>query len=96
MSRGVPAHAYTLRVQRALYEAGTAPEPWRDALDLSDRPLRITAAEAVALGEELRAVTERHRRDSPGSRGDAPGGTERVSVITFVLPELSCAEQDAP
>ncbi|MCA1221159.1 ArsR/SmtB family transcription factor [Streptomyces sp. 8L] len=83
------AAAYTLRVQRALDEVHTAPRPWRDALDMSDRPLRITPAEAVALGEELRAVAERYRRDSAEPADDMPEGAERVSVITYVLPELS-------
>ncbi|WP_329454364.1 ArsR/SmtB family transcription factor [Streptomyces sp. NBC_01497] len=88
-SRRSVAAAYTLRVQRALDEVDTAPHPWRDAFDMGDCTLRITATEALTLRDELRALTARYRRDSPACGADVPEGAERVSVITYVLPELS-------
>ncbi|MCW7984395.1 helix-turn-helix domain-containing protein [Streptomyces sp. SID8375] len=81
------AATYTLRTQRALNELQTMPRAWRDTFDMSDRPLRLTPAEAAALQDELRDVVSRYRRDTPEGAAEAPEGAERVSVITYVLPE---------
>lgn len=80
--------ANTLRTQRALNELQTMPRPWWRAFDMSDRLLRLTPEEADALGEELRAVIARYRRDTPETAAEAPGGAERVWVVTQVVPEL--------
>ncbi|MGH3309063.1 MAG: helix-turn-helix domain-containing protein [Streptomyces sp.] len=82
------AALYTLRVQRALNEFQTIPRPWRDAFDMSDRPLRLTPEESRSLQEELTSVITRYRLDTPEAAAGAPEGAERVSVITLVLPEL--------
>ncbi|MBP0456803.1 ArsR/SmtB family transcription factor [Streptomyces montanisoli] len=84
---GSVAATYTLRVQQALDEMATAPRPWRDVFEMSDRLLRLTPEEAAELGEELRAVVERYRQDTPEAVDGAPAGASRVSVITYVLPE---------
>jgi predicted ArsR family transcriptional regulator len=81
------AAAYTLQTQRTLSELQTMPRAWRDALDLSQHALRITPEEASALGEELRAVLARYRRDEPEAAASAPEGAERVAVLTQLLPE---------
>lgn len=81
------AATHTLQTQRALSELHTMPTAWRDSLDLSQQALRLTAKEAVALGEELRAVVTRYRRDTPEPAEPVPEGAERVVVITQVLPE---------
>lgn len=82
------ASTYTLRTQQALDELATMPRAWRDAMDMSDWPLRLTPDEAVALREELSAVIARYRRDTPETATSAPEGAERVGVITYLLPEL--------
>ncbi|MFJ8009426.1 ArsR/SmtB family transcription factor [Streptomyces fagopyri] len=84
------AAAYTLRMQRAVNELQTMPRAWRDTFDMSDWALRLTPEEAAALREELRAVIDRYRRDTPQA-ADAPEGAERVAVIAHLVPEL-----DAP
>lgn len=85
------AAVYTLQTQRALSELQTMPRAWRDTFDLSQHPLRLTSEEATELGEELRALVTRYRRDSPEAAEAAPEGAERVVVITQVLPEPDAA-----
>ncbi|MFB7495640.1 helix-turn-helix domain-containing protein [Streptomyces sp. NPDC056161] len=82
------AATYTLRTQQTLNELETMPRPWRSAVDLSDRALRLTPDEAVALREELWAVIARYDGDAPESDARAAEGAARVSVIVQVLPEL--------
>ncbi|KAF4407165.1 MULTISPECIES: ArsR/SmtB family transcription factor [Streptomyces] len=82
------ATANTLRIQQTLNEVQTLPEAWRGTFDMSDRPLRLTPEEAGALRREIRAVIARYRPDTPEAAADAPAGAERVSVLTYVLPEL--------
>ena len=81
------AAAHTLRTQRAMNDLPTMPRPWRDALELSDWPLRLTPQEAVALREEVRAVVQRYRPDVPDTAPQAPPGTERVSFLVQLLPD---------
>lgn len=81
------AAVHTLLTQRTLNDFQTLPRTWRDAVDLSDWALRLTPAEATALGRELRAVLARYRGD-PSQPGDrAPDGTERVSLVMHLLPQ---------
>ncbi|WP_405634673.1 helix-turn-helix domain-containing protein [Streptomyces sp. NBC_00056] len=82
------AATYTLRTQRAVNELQTMPRAWRDTFDMSDWALRLTPKEAAALRQELRAVVDRYRRDTPEAAAKAPEGAERVAVITHLLPEL--------
>ncbi|MGV9247982.1 ArsR/SmtB family transcription factor [Streptomyces sp. NPDC003710] len=82
------AATYTLRTQRAVNELQTMPRAWRDTFDMSDWALRLTPEEAAALRQELRAVVDRYRRDTPEAAAKAPEGAERVAVITHLLPEL--------
>ncbi|UNO43436.1 helix-turn-helix domain-containing protein [Streptomyces sp. MST-110588] len=82
------AATYTLRTQRTLNELQTLPHAWRDTFDMSDCALRLTPEEAISLGQELRAVIVRYRRDTPDAVASAPKGAERVGVITQILPEL--------
>ncbi|MFG2479735.1 ArsR/SmtB family transcription factor [Streptomyces fagopyri] len=85
------AAAYTLRMQRAVNELQTMPRAWRDTFDMSDWALRLTPEEAAALRQELRAVIDRYRRETPEEAANAPEGAERVAVIAHLVPEL-----DAP
>ena len=80
------ATGYASLTQQALNEFETMPGAWRELLDLSDWPLRLTPAEAAGLRAELAALLGRYRRDEAGEAG-APAGAERVVVITQVLPE---------
>ncbi|MFD8258585.1 ArsR/SmtB family transcription factor [Streptomyces griseoluteus] len=82
------AATYTLRTQRAVNELQTMPRTWRDTFNMSDWALRLTPEEAAALRQELRAVVDRYRRDTPEAAVKAPEGAERVAVITHLLPEL--------
>lgn len=82
------AATYTLRAQRTLNELQTLPADWRGTFDMSDWPLRLTPEEAVALRRELGAVLARYRRDTPEAAASAPAEAQRVSLITYVLPEL--------
>ncbi|MFL4908718.1 helix-turn-helix domain-containing protein [Streptomyces sp. MMS24-I2-30] len=93
------AATYTLRTQQTLNELETMPRPWRSAVDLSDRALRLTPDEAVALREELWAVIARYDGDTPESDVRAAEGAARVGVIVQVLPELdtpASAEDPTP
>jgi len=85
------AAAYTLRAQQALNELQTMPRAWRGTFDMSDWALRLTPEEAVALRHELGDVIARYRSNASETAASAPEGAERVSVITYLLPEL-----DAP
>ncbi|WP_030243761.1 ArsR/SmtB family transcription factor [Streptomyces sp. NRRL S-350] len=78
--------AHTLTAQRALDAFETTPREWRKATDLSDTLLQLTPAEAERLAGELAAVVGRYRRVDP--EGGAPAGTEQVSVVLHVLPDL--------
>jgi DNA-binding transcriptional ArsR family regulator len=82
------AAAYALHTQRALNEFQTMPRAWREVFDMSDCALRLTPAEARDLGEELRSVIDRYRRDTPEEAAKAPEGARRVSLMTQLLPEL--------
>ncbi|WP_370327900.1 hypothetical protein [Euzebya sp.] len=58
------------------------PAPWRDATQLSNSRLVLTAEQVRALGEELLAVVNRYEQ------GQAPAGTPgtaRVVVHTDVF-----------
>ncbi|MET4926041.1 helix-turn-helix domain-containing protein [Streptomyces sp. PSRA5] len=90
------AAAYTLRTQRALSELQTMPDRWRGSFDLSDWALRLTPEEVVRLREELRELLYRYRADSPEAAVEPPEGTERISVITQILPELDSPSPDGP
>ncbi|GGR11172.1 winged helix-turn-helix domain-containing protein [Streptomyces netropsis] len=81
------ADSHAQRARLALDAVETMPRPWRDNLDLSDWSLRLTPEEAASLGEELRAVVNRYRRDRPDGGSGAPVGAERVVLITHLLPE---------
>jgi hypothetical protein len=80
------AGAHSLLTRQALSELQTMSRAWREAFDLSDWALRLSPAEAAALGEELRAVLGRYRWDVPEAAA-APQDTERVSLIVHLLPE---------
>ncbi|WP_037805241.1 ArsR/SmtB family transcription factor [Streptomyces sp. NRRL F-2305] len=82
------AATYTLRTQQTLNELQTMPRAWHSTFDMSDWALRLTPEEAVALRQELRAVIARYRKDTPEAAASAPKGSERVGVITHILPEL--------
>jgi DNA-binding transcriptional ArsR family regulator len=81
------AAIYAQQAQRALAELPTMPREWQEAFDMSQVPLRLTPQEAQELGEELRAVVRRYRRDTPDAVHDAPEGAERIVLIAEMLPE---------
>ncbi|MEU2516767.1 winged helix-turn-helix domain-containing protein [Streptomyces syringium] len=82
------ADSHAQRARRTLDALEVMPRSWRHNLDLSDWSLRLTPEEAASLGEELRAVVNRYRRDAPEARSDAPEGAERVVLITHILPDV--------
>lgn len=83
------AASETLRTQRVLGELQTMPRAWRETFDMSNWPLLLTTEEAVRLRDELHAVIDRYRRDSPGRSAptDAPEGAARVTAVVHILPE---------
>jgi len=82
------AAIHTLRTRQTLNELRTMPRAWRDSFDMSDWALRLTPEETADLYRELREVVARYRRDTPEAAAKAPGGAERVALITYLLPEL--------
>ncbi|MBP2401568.1 helix-turn-helix domain-containing protein [Streptomyces syringium] len=89
------ADAHAQRARLTLDALEVMPRPWRDNLNLSDWSLRLTPEEAASLGEELRAVVNRYRRDAPEAGSGAPEGAERVVLITHILPEVDAAAESA-
>lgn len=81
------AASHTAQTRRTLSELPTMPQEWRDTFDMSSMPLRLTPQEARELGEELRAVAMRYRRDGPGPVEAAPDDAERIALILHLLPE---------
>ena len=81
------ANAYASAVQQTLNGFETMPETWRELVDLSDWPLLLTPEEAGELRQELGSVLGRYRRADTEAAADAPGGAERLVVITQLLPE---------
>ncbi|WP_053171522.1 ArsR/SmtB family transcription factor [Streptomyces sp. SBT349] len=82
------AAAYAVRVQEALNELETMPEPWRDVFTLSDRFLYLTPDQATRLKDELGALIARHTSEATASANAAPPGARRVSIMTHFLPDL--------
>ena len=78
-------------VRRWLGARHTYPAAWRAGTEASDYLLRLLPHEAGALGDELRAVVERHRdaaEESPASRDDrATGAEELVLVVLRMVPQ---------
>ncbi|GGK74387.1 hypothetical protein Sme01_33820 [Sphaerisporangium melleum] len=85
------AAIYTLRTQQTLNELPAMPRAWRDSFDMSDWALRLTPEETAALYRELRDVIAGYRRDTPEVAASAPEGAERVTLITYLLPELDAS-----
>jgi DNA-binding transcriptional ArsR family regulator len=75
------------RVHQAIDDLVAMERPWREATDFSDWLLRLTPGEAVRLREELRAVIDRYRMDTPD--GDAPAAARRVALVVQLLPDLA-------
>jgi hypothetical protein len=69
-------------------------QPWRDAANFSDIPLRLTLAEARRLDEQIAALLAQHRwhdpAQPPGS-GDVPAEAVIVRIQYQVFPD---ADQD--
>ena len=80
------AEVYASNMHQAVAELPTLPKAWDDATTLSNYGLRLTAAEARALLEELEAVIARYR--PADSTDPAPRGARRVSLQlqAFVTP----------
>ncbi|MET8553937.1 helix-turn-helix domain-containing protein [Streptomyces sp. NPDC004959] len=72
-------------MQDAVNEYATLPAEWREVADMSDYALRLSPEEALRLGEEVREVIARYRQ---AGAGEAPEGTERVSMIVHVIPDV--------
>ncbi|MFE4519635.1 ArsR/SmtB family transcription factor [Kitasatospora sp. NPDC056783] len=79
--------AHTLAAQRSLDAFEVMPREWRKALNLSDLVLQLTPAEAERLSGELGEVIRRYRW--VGAEGPVPEGSEQVSVVVHVLPDVS-------
>ena len=78
---------YAEVVSAWLDEMETAPQEWREASDLSDLQLRLTASETNELGRRMDELVAEMRRHEPGKRG--PRGSELVSVQWQVIPRLA-------
>lgn len=78
--------AHTLTAQRSLDAFETMPQDWRKAVNMSDLVLQLTPAEAQQLSGELSEVIRRYRW--VGSEGPVPEGSEQVSVVVHVLPDV--------
>ena len=85
--RAVAADCYQ-EMDAFLSELPTLPPRWDDGWTMSDRILRLTAAEAKRLRLELMKVVERYREDEPGGHPAAPKGAEQVIVQVQVLPRF--------
>ncbi|WP_316525371.1 ArsR/SmtB family transcription factor [Kitasatospora brasiliensis] len=78
--------AHTLAAQRSLDAFEAMPRDWRKALNLSDMVLQLTPAEAERLSGELSEVIRRYRW--VGAEGPVPEGSQQVSVVVHVLPDV--------
>ncbi|MGW1174086.1 ArsR/SmtB family transcription factor [Kitasatospora sp. NPDC002543] len=78
--------AHTLAAQRTLDAFETMPRDWRKAVNLSDLALQLTPADAERLSGELSEVIRRYRW--VGAEGPVPEGSEQVSVVVHVLPDV--------
>lgn len=72
-------------------EESSVPEDWRPAVDLSAVILRLDAADALALSEELHEVLERFRLRHDLDT-DVPG-TRRTFIRLAILPILDDTEE---
>src|SRR5262249_43815364 len=72
------------RIRRA-YSTTTWPQGWGEAVRASDSVRFLTAAEAIEISEEIKAIIDRHqsRRDDPGSR---PEGALPVQIAHYLFP----------
>ena len=89
------ATGYASLTQQTLNEFQSMPVAWRELVDLSDWPLRLTPAEAEELRRELAALLRRYRPATPETAANAPAGAERVVVVTQLLPEPGALEAGA-
>ncbi|WP_051366215.1 helix-turn-helix domain-containing protein [Hamadaea tsunoensis] len=78
------AAQYAERVDRWLYELPSMPEPWQEAIDLSNYWLRLTPEEGADLVTRVRALIGEYRRDDADE--PVPDGMERVAVQVQVMP----------
>ncbi|HEU5476151.1 MAG TPA: winged helix-turn-helix domain-containing protein [Actinophytocola sp.] len=73
-------------IRRRLRVASLEPDHWREAIGASDSNEFLTAAEVLAMQEEIRAIMQRHRdrRDNPELR---PEGARPVHFfLTTTVP----------
>lgn len=77
------------RIRRA-YATTVWPKGWEQAVRASDSVRFLTAEEAIAISEEIRAVIDRYesRRDDPGSR---PAGALPVQIAHYIFPMADLA-----
>lgn len=88
--------AVSAKAGRWLSVAHTWPRPWRDVVNFSDVPLRLTREEASQLSDDIAAVLARYRRHDPALRagtGDVPADAVIVSAQYQIFPE---PEQTSP
>ncbi|GAB3139927.1 helix-turn-helix domain-containing protein [Micromonospora sonneratiae] len=78
------ASLYAERVDRWLGERPTLSEEWQRTSTLSNWRLRLTATEAAELHDEIFALLDRYRRDTPDI--PAPAGAEPVVLQAQLMP----------
>ena len=74
------ARIYGENLEHWIDEAGDWPQEWVQAATMSDTQLRLTAAEARRLNEELHEILVRYR-DEVQPSADAPDDEEPVRVV---------------
>lgn len=80
---------YAQNLHRWLDRKHGLPDEWREVGETSDSLLRLTAAEAVQLNEEVREVVYRYRTANPEYRAEsAPEDAQLVTAQWQVFPFL--------
>jgi DNA-binding transcriptional ArsR family regulator len=81
---------YADRMDRWISELADEPREWDESGTLSDRRLRLTAAESATLIRDIERLLDSYRADPPD---EAPADAARVIVQFQVMPFPSTADE---
>lgn len=81
------AQQYVATVLRWLRERAGEPAEWREAAQLGDVTVHLTAAELRSLGDGMRELVRPYldRLEDPGAR---PAGSRPVTVMSMAFPHV--------
>jgi predicted ArsR family transcriptional regulator len=81
------AQQYVASVLRWLRERAAEPAEWREAAQLGDVTVHLTAAELRTLGDGMRELVRPYleRLEDPGAR---PAGSRPVTVMSMAFPHV--------